>query len=342
VGYSNSFEGRLPLKDLLPNLYTLKEQPQAVPYITNYYADGWGFCIPFEEYDVLEDGIYTVVVDTEHFDGILNYAELIIEGDTGEEVFLSTYICHPSMANNELSGPCVLTFIADWLQSMTARRYTYRIVFVPETIGSLVYLHERLDELKEKVVAGFNISCIGDDRCFSYLPSRHGSTPSDIAALHALKWTDPNFIKYSWLERGSDERQYCAPGVDLPVASIMRSKYGTYPEYHTSLDDLDNVVTPAGLRGGFGILKSTIQVLERNYFYRATVLGEPQLSQRGLYPTVSSKNVKSEARLFIDILSMADGRTSLIEIVDALNMSVWDVESVINRLISVGLLERSE
>ena len=163
------------------------------------------------------------------FDGELNYGEILIKGKSKKEVFLSTYICHPSMANNELSGPTVLTYLAKWLQENKNLEYSYRIIFIPETIGSITYLSRNFKEMKQKIFAGFNISCVGDNRAYSFLPSRNGNTISDLIAKHVLKWTDKNFLKYSWLDRGSDERQYCSPGIDLPIASILRTKYGCYP-----------------------------------------------------------------------------------------------------------------
>jgi len=191
-----------------------------------------------------------VVIDSELKPGELNYGEFILPGESKQEVFLSTYVCHPSMGNNELSGPVVTIDLALWLSSLDRRRYTYRVVFIPETIGSIVYLSKHLDHLKKHVIACFNVTFVGDDRCYSYLPLRDGSTFADHAALHVLKHTNPEFKRYTWLDRGSDERQYCAPGVDLPIATIMLSKYGDYPEYHTSLDDL-SMVTPSGIEGGY-------------------------------------------------------------------------------------------
>jgi aminopeptidase-like protein len=220
----------------------------------------------------LKPGKYHAVIDSDLKQGVLDYGEYVIPGRSKKEIFISTYICHPSMANNELSGPVVATALAKWLNSFENLWYSYRFVFIPETIGSIAYLAKNLDYLKDHVIAGFNLTCLGDDRCFSYVPSRSGNTLSDNVALHVLKNMDTNFKRYSWLDRGSDERQYCAPGIDLPVVSMMRSKYGAYPEYHTSLDDL-NFVTPSGLEGGYRIHQDAIEILEKNAIVKYTVLG---------------------------------------------------------------------
>ncbi|MEI7996313.1 MAG: DUF4910 domain-containing protein [Methylococcaceae bacterium] len=276
-------------------------------------------------------------MDSELKPGLLNYAELVLPGESDEEVFLSTYICHPSMANNELSGPVVTTAIACWLMAKKNRRYTYRIIFIPETIGSITYLSQNIDHLKNKVVAGFNITCIGDNRCYSYLPSRKGNSLSDQAALHVLKHIDPNFKRYTWLDRGSDERQYCAPEVDLPIATIMRSKYGEYPEYHTSLDDL-SLVTPDGLSGGFNALQQAIDVIENNMSLKCTVLCEPQLGKRGLYPTLSTKESGAQVKSMMDMISYCDGR-SLLEIADIINEPMPKLLEILKPLIDNGLIQ---
>ena len=187
------------------------------------------------------------------------------------------------MANNELSGPAVLTYLAKWIEELKGLQYTYRIVFIPETIGSITYLSLHHENMKKNIISGFNISCVGDNRAYSYLPSRNGNTYSDIVAKHVLKHIDSNFKEYTWLDRGSDERQYCAPGIDLPIASIMRTKYGEYPEYHTSLDDLERVVTPEGLDGGYWVLRRAIESIEKNKKYSLTVLCEPQMSKHKLF-----------------------------------------------------------
>ena len=338
VGYSEPVDEWLDLDGLQEHLYSLPDQPDAIPYITSYYQRRWGFCLSHKQREQLKPGRYRAVIDSELKPGVLNYGELLIPGETKEEIFLSTYICHPSMANNELSGPVVTTAIAQWIQGLPNRRYTYRIVFIPETIGSLVYLSRHLDHLKQHVVAGFNVTCIGDERAYSYLPSRAGNSLSDQAAKHVLRHIDPEFVSYSWLDRGSDERQYCAPGVDLPIATVMRSKYGEYPEYHTSLDDL-NLVTPAGLGGGYTALQRAIEAIESNVIPVVTVLGEPQLGKRGLYPTLSTKGSTPAVRVMMNLISYCDGNHSLLDIADLIAQPIWELKPLLEPLVEHGLVE---
>jgi len=339
VGYSAPVHATLGWEALNEHLYSLPEQADAIPYITSYYQERWGFCIAHREREGLpREGEYEVFIDSELFDGSLTYAELVLPGDTDREVFLSTYVCHPSMANNELSGPVVTSFLARWIAALPRRRHTYRIVFIPETIGSITYLSSRVDHLKSKVDAGFNVSCIGDDRAYSYLPSRAGDTLSDQVARHVLKWIAPEFRSYRWSDRGSDERQYCAPGVDLPIASIMRSKYAEYPEYHTSLDDLERVVTPAGLEGGFLALRRAVEALERNCRPRVTVSCEPQLGKRGLYPTLSTKDTGAQVRVMMEFLTWSDGKLSLLDIADKCEVPVWELYPYLDTFTRNGLV----
>jgi aminopeptidase-like protein len=339
VSYSSPFKGKLSLSELQDHLYSLSEQPYAIPYITSYYKERWGFCLSQIERDNLKDGDYDVHIDSELFDGVMNYAELVLSGKSTKEVFLSTNVCHPSMANNELSGPVVVTYLAKWLESLQSRKYTYRIIFIPETIGSITYLSKNIKQMQEKVIAGFNVSCVGDNRSYSYLPSRNGKTLSDKVAKHILKWTDSDYVTYSWSERGSDERQYCAPGVDLPIASIMRTKYGRYPEYHTSLDDLKNVVTPDGLEGGYEVLRLSIEAIENNCYPQVTVLGEPQLGKRGLYPTISTYNSFPETIwLTLNLITWSDGNHSLLEIAEKCNVPIWELYPLIKKFLAHKIL----
>ena len=332
VGYSIPFKGTVSLNELKKHLYTIPDQPNAIPYITSYYEERWGFCLSQDQFNALESGNYKVVINSTLSKGELNYGELLIKGKSDKEIFLSTYICHPSMANNELSGIAVVTFLSKWLQEIDETNFSYRIIFIPETIGSIAYLSQNYKDMKNKIFAGFNVSCVGDNRSYSFLPSRNGNTISDLISKHVLKWIDPNFIEYSWLDRGSDERQYCAPGIDLPIASIFRTKYGSYPEYHTSLDDLDNVVTPQGLNGGYIALQQAIKAIENNKKYKVTILCEPQMGKRGLYPTLSTKKENEEIRLMMNFISLCDGKNSLLDIAEKLNVPIWNLYDLANKL----------
>jgi len=337
VGYSTPIDKKIDLSELEKHLHSLPEQPDAIPYVTSYYKERWGFCIQHSKREKLKKGKYHVFIDSELKDGSLSYGEIIIPGKSEKEIFLSANICHPSLANNELSGPVVATFLTKWIQSKP-RKYTYRIVFIPETIGSITYLSKNLNLMKKNVIAGFNITCIGDDRLYSYLPSKKGDTLSDRAALNVLNFKHPGFMKYSYLDRGSDERQYNSPGVDLPVTSIMRSKYGEYPEYHTSLDNLD-FVSPEGLYGGYDILKECINLIENNSKYKIKCLCEPQLGKRGLYPTLSTKSSGKQVRDMMNFIAYADGTRDLIEISDTINVPVWELYEIIEKLKKVDLLD---
>lgn len=339
VGYSIPTDLWMDLEELDAHLHSLPEQPDAIPYVTSYYSRRWGFCLTHKVRQLMKAGRYRAYIDSDLKPGIMNYGELIIEGDTEDEILLSTYICHPSMANNELSGPVVTTALAQWLTSLESTRYTYRIIFVPETIGSVLYLSRHFQHLQKATVAGFVVTCVGDDRTYSFLPSRKGESLSDRVAEHVLKHMVGNYDRYTYLERGSDERQYCSPGIDLPICSIMRSKYGTYPEYHTSLDDLD-LISPAGLEGSFRVLQTAIQVLEENYHYKAAFRCEPQLGKRGLYPTLSKKGSTDDTRLLMDVLAHADGDMDLIGLANHLGQDVTTLLPIIEKLRDAKLLSQ--
>lgn len=338
VGYSIPFEGFVSLEELQTHLHSLESQPDAIPYVTSYYKETWGFCLSQNERDLLEPGAYKVVIKSKLFEGTLNYGELLIPGHTTREVFFSTYICHPSMANNELSGPVLATQLADWLQARN-NYYSYRFVFIPETIGSLIYMAKNLKRMKNDILAGYVLTCVGDDRTVSYLPSRRGDSVADRLAKKALAELRLDYKTFSWLDRGSDERQYCSPGADLPICSVMRSKYGTYPEYHTSLDNLEGVVTEQGLQLSFEIYKSIILEVEKRRYPVALNVGEPQLSRRNLYPTTSIKGEHSESRQITNVLSFSDGQNSIEDIALRLSLPTEEVRRIIEELSELELVK---
>lgn len=338
--YSIPVDRWMSLDELQPHLYSLPDQPNAIPYITSYYNESWGFCLKENQRRALKPGQYYVKIDSTLENGSLTYGELILPGNNTSEVLLSTNICHPSLANNELSGPVVTTALAVWLASLPFRRYTYHIVFVPETIGAIVYLSRNLETMRQNTIAGFVVTCIGDNRAYSLLHSRLGNTLADRVASCVLRYHAPNYRSYSFLERGSDERQYCSPGVDLPVVSIMRSKYGTYPEYHTSLDNLD-LISPEGLEGGYEALRKCITLLERNEQWIAVYPCEPQLGKRNLYPSIGEKDIPLKVKQLTDVLQYCDGSHDVIALSERLDLPPEDILSILELLAKHRLIQKA-
>ena len=232
-----------------------------------------------------------------------------------------------------------MVFLADWIKNLPKRKYTYRIILVPETIGAITYLSRNLAEMKRNIIAGFNITCVGDNRSYSLVRSRYGDTLADRVMKNVLKYHYPDFKKYSYLKRGSDERQYQAPGVDLPVVCFCRSKYHEFLEYHTSADNLD-FISPAGFQGSFDVLTKCIQALEYNENYQVTCLCEPQLGKRGLIPTVSNKetSLQNEAQNVKNIVGYADGRSDLIDLSDMIKAPIDELIPIIDKLLAADLL----
>ena len=313
LGYSNACNMEVTLSELLPHIYTQPDQPDVIPYVTSYYEDRWGFCMSENDKQKLPDGKYRVIIDATKGAGSLELADLIINGQSNKEIFFSTYVCHPSMANNELSGPVLASALIQYIKTEYPNpQHTYRFVFAPETIGSIIYLSEHIQLLKENVICGFNLSCVGDERAYSYIESRMGNTLADSALQAAMIDLD-NVKKYSFLDRGSDERQYCAPGVDLPFCGFCRTKYKEFPEYHTSADNFD-VVTSEGLEGSFNVMKSIIDAFEMKLYPKIVVKCEPQLGKRGLRPTISQKGHNDNANMRADFIAYSDGKHSLFDI----------------------------
>lgn len=339
MGYSIPVNQKVTLEELLPLIHTQPDQPDAIPYVTSYYKERYGFCMSQEQKDALQEDTYHIYIDSDLKDGSLTYGEILISSTEGnkDEIFLSTYVCHPSMANNELSGPAVTIYLAKWLWEKKHRRYNYRIIFIPETIGSITYLSQHLPEMKKNICAGFNISCVGDDRTYSYVASRYGNTLADKVAKNVLSFHYPEYKHYSFLQRGSDERQYNAPGVDLPVCAVCRSKYAEYPEYHTSKDNM-RLISPTGLQGAYEVYRDMIEALEYNHKYQIQCLGEPQLGKRGLYPTVSQKGGYDSVKSMTDFIAYADGMNDLIDISNIIKAPMERLVTVIEKLQEANLI----
>ena len=338
LGYSLPMDEYLSLEELKKIIYTQKEQPEVIPYVTSYYVERNGFCMSQNQLDSLKEGKYHAVIDSELKEGALTYAQVVIPGKGEKEIFFSTYVCHPSMANNECSGPALQTEIINYVKNMTDRQYTYRFVFIPETIGSITYLSKNYKELKNKVYAGFNLSCVGDNRDYSYITTRYANTITDKLLKHILSKHTEHYKEYSFLERGSDERQYNAPGIDLPVCGFCRTKFAQYPEYHTSADDL-GVISAEGFEGSFDIITKCIKVLESNHNYKIKVLCEPQLGKRGLYPTISQKGSYDAIKNMTNFIAYADGKNSLLEIAEIIGADAMELIDIAKKLCESDLMD---
>lgn len=337
MGYSVPIHKKVNLKELLENVYTLPEQPDWIPYVTSFYKERFGFCMSENLKNSLIEDEYEIFIDSELKKGSLTYGEIIISGKCKQEILLSTYVCHPQMANNELSGPVVAINLAKWL-SERKNKYTYRIVFVPETIGSIVYLSKNLKKMKKNTIAGFVLTCLGDNNNYSYLESPYANTLADKVAQNVLKFHAPDYKTYLYLRRGSDERQYCSVGVDLPVCSIMRTKYCEYQQYHASADDL-SFISSEGLEGSLDVYKKIIIALENNKKYKATCLCEPQLSKHGLFLSNSTKENSSALQNILDFLAYANGSSDLIDISNIMNIDIKILLPVIAKLENAGLIK---
>ncbi|GAB4204746.1 MAG: DUF4910 domain-containing protein [Bacteroidia bacterium] len=337
VNYSVPVHKKISFDELKQHLHTLPNKPNAIPYVTSYYKENWGFCITYDEYKKLpQQGEYEILIDSTLSDGHLTYADYVLEGDTPNEILISTYVCHPSMANNELSGPLVAMFLYQKLSQLRKRKYTYRFVFIPETIGALVYLHQFGNHLKKYCKAGYVITCIGDRGIFHYKQSKYGNTLADKAAIHTLKHSKKLFRILPFYPGGSDERQYCSPAFNLPVGSLMRTPYREFPEYHTSLDN-KNFISFKALKESVEMYFQIMMTLESNEKYiNLQPYGELQLGKRGLYIGDLSRE---DIMQIMYILQYSDGNNDLIDIAERAKTKVNHLKKLADILQQHNLLD---
>ena len=337
VGYSTPVHAYLSLQELREKLHTLPDRPHWIPYRTNYYSEDWGFCVTQEQFDAMPEGQYEVFIDSRLEDGSLTYAECLIEGSTDDEVLLSAHICHPSLANDNLSGIAVLTRLANALQEVKTR-YTYRIIFAPGTIGSITWLASNQDRATH-IKHGLVVSCLGDSGGPTYKRSRRGDADIDKIVEHVLKDFSADSLIEEFSPYGYDERQYCSPGFNLPVGLLERSKYGEFPEYHTSADNLE-FVKPEFLDSSFTLLARIIDMLESNWNpVSRNPFCEPQLGKRGLYSAIGGGNEKKDRQMaMLWILNQADGQNSILDIANKSGIDYSIIRDTAEILDQHGLL----
>lgn len=338
LSYSRPFRGTLSLDALRPHLHSLSQHPDWIPYRTLYYTESWGFALTHRQLESLSPGDYEVVVDTQLVAGSLTYGELFLQGEEEREVLLSTYLCHPSLANDNLSGVATTALLARSLLSMS-RRYSYRFLFIPETIGSITWL-SRNEETCHKIAHGLVVTCVGDPGEVTYKRSRQGD--AEIDRLIPKLLTDrarPHRI-LDFFPMGSDERQYCSPGYNLPVGSLMRTPYGQFAQYHTSADDL-SFVTAEALGDSFRCYWEVVAALEANRTGRnLSPKGEPQLGRRGLYASVGGQTEQADFdRALLWLLNLSDGSQSLLDVAEHSRLPFWTLVEAANRLHAACLLD---
>ncbi|MGB6992983.1 MAG: DUF4910 domain-containing protein [Thermoanaerobaculia bacterium] len=341
VGYSVPIRQTMPLDELEKHLHSLPEQPELIPYRTSYYNEIWGFCLSHARRASLEEGEYEVVIDSSLEPGHLTYGELVLPGEREEEILISCHVCHPSLANDNLSGLAVAVFLAKALEA-AERRFTYRFLFIPGTIGSITWL-ARNEETSQRIRAGLVAANLGDPGSFHYKRSRQGDTEIDRAVQVALRDTGEEYRVEDFVPFGYDERQYCSPGFDLAVGSLTRTPWGQYPEYHTSADNLE-LVTDDSLQGSLEMYLEVVQILEQNRRFRNLNLKcEPQLGKRGLYGSLGGGTEGRDQQLArLWVLNLSDGEHTLLDIAERSGMSFARVAEAAEALLAAELLAEME
>jgi len=340
VNYSTPVDRVISREELASHIHTLPDQPDLIPYRTGYYANDWGFCLPHRLWESMDADQYRVQIDSTLAPGSLSYGELLVGGEAQEEVLISVHCCHPSLANDNLSGIVVATEIARHVLGR-ANRLSYRFLFIPATIGSLVWL-QRNDAVIPRIKHGLVLSCIGDRGGFHYKSSRRGEAAIDRAVRYVLERRGKSHEIMPFSPFGYDERQYCSPAYDLPVGCFMRSPNGTFPEYHTSADNLD-FITADALEESLDVLRDILQLLEQDVVYtRIDGRGEPQLGRRGLYRAISGQKDHAATQMaLLWVLNMADGRHSLLDIAERSGLAFAQIAAAADLALDANLIRQS-
>ena len=339
LGYSVPVNKKVSLKELKKHIFTLPEYPDAVPYITSYYKENWGFCMSHNQYEMLEEDVYEVFIDSTLTNGSLTYGEFYLKGKTEEEVLISTYICHPSLCNDNLSGIALATYLAALLKEQNLY-YSYRFLFIPETIGAICWLALNEGSIS-KVKHGLVITCAGDSGKSTYKKSRRGNAVIDIVVEKVLKDSGQDYRMIDFFPLGSDERQFSSPAFNMPVGVLMRTPYGEFKEYHTSMDNLD-FINPSSLADSLEKCVKISYILENNrtclnLFPRC----EPNLGKRNLYRTASMgfKNIKINEVAYFWILNFSDGCNSLLDIAMRAHIPFREIKIAADVLLEAGLIK---
>jgi aminopeptidase-like protein len=341
VQYSRPINEVLPLSELRPHIHTLPDRPEWIPYRTSYYAENWGFCLRHRDLLRLSDDRYRVVIDSDLSPGSLTYGELFIPGGTDDTVLFSCHICHPSLANDNLSGIAVATMLARHIQTL-APRYSYRFLFIPGAIGSLTWL-ARNEHLAPRIAHGLVLSCLGDSGPMTYKQSRRGNAAMDRIVAHVLRQSAPDHSIRPFAPYGYDERQYCSPGFNLPVGCLTRTPNGEYPEYHSSADNL-SLLQADSLAHSLSVLKQIVAAIEGDAVYRSrNPKGEPQLGRRGLYGPIGGQRMVGYDQLaLLWVLNLADGEHSLLDTAERAGIAFRNIRAAADALLKVGLLDPVE
>jgi aminopeptidase-like protein len=334
VNYSVPIRTKLPLSELRKHLHSLPDRPEWIPYRTSYYEPSWGFCLPHQQLTALAEGEYEVCIDSTLEPGHLTYGEAVLPGETADEILISAHVCHPSLADDNLSGAVIAAALARHFAGKKLR-HTLRFVFAPGTIGAIVWL-SRNREHSLRIKHGLTLTCLGDSQKFTYKRTLKGTAPVDRALAHVLAKHEHQLIDF--FPYGYDERQYNSPGFRLPVGSLMRGRHGMFPEYHTSGDDL-SFVKPERLQESFEVLQQAIEVLDGDRRYKnLEPFGEPQLGKRGLYRAMGGTSIPDLQFAMLWVLNLSDGEHSLLQVAERARLPFASVKAAADLLLSHGLL----